>query len=198
VTPRRFFSRSSTIIVTAIAAVASYEHQYDLSLRAHQTVLISRLMPFTIDALVMAAMLAIGDGRAKKGPARIVAGIGCVATLAANIADAHPDLLSRAWSAVPAGALILLAWILDTATAPATQVATSPATPVVVAAPAKVATTPRPRAKKAAPARAKAAAVAAANPDLRPGQVAELAGVARTTARRAVGALSTQPTLMEA
>ena len=83
---------------TAVAAVASYEHAYDL-VRAHgEAGWTARLVPLTVDGLIYASsMVMVGCAR-RKVPvpelARWLLGLGITATLAANVAHglgARPD-----------------------------------------------------------------------------------------------------------
>lgn len=193
-TSRRFFSLASSVIVFVIAAAASYTHQTELSIRAHQPVWLAHLMPLTIDAVVIAATLALSDGRSRIWPARTILALYGAATIAANIADAHPDALSRLVSAVPPISLLAVTWLLDTAARQPVAVAileenaqVNPATEVAETVTVTPPAAPRARApRKASPKAAAVIAVKTANPDLPTPQVALLAGASTRTARRAI------------
>src|ERR1700743_1619467 len=76
--------------VAAVAAVASYEHAYDL-VRAHgESGWTARMVPLTVDGLIYASSMVMLDSARRKAPVpglgRWVAGLGLAATLAANVA----------------------------------------------------------------------------------------------------------------
>jgi hypothetical protein len=76
--------------VAAVAAVASYEHAYDL-VRAHgETGWTARLIPLTVDGLIYASSMVMLDSARSKAPVPALAGwllgLGIAATLAANVA----------------------------------------------------------------------------------------------------------------
>ena len=86
--------RSSTALavlgVAAIAAVASYEHAYDL-VRAHgESGWTARMVPLTVDGLIYASSMVMLDSARRKTSvpalARWLLGLGIAATLAANVA----------------------------------------------------------------------------------------------------------------
>jgi hypothetical protein len=74
----------------AVAAVASYEHAYDL-VRAHgESGWTARMVPLTVDGLIYASSMVMLDSARRKTPipalARWLLGLGVAATLAANVA----------------------------------------------------------------------------------------------------------------
>ena len=76
--------------VAAVAAVASYEHAYDL-VRAHgESGWTARMVPLTVDGLIYASSMVMLDSARRKIPvpalARWLLGLGIAATLAANVA----------------------------------------------------------------------------------------------------------------
>jgi hypothetical protein len=76
--------------VAAVAAVASYEHAYDL-VRAHgESGWTARMVPLTVDGLIYASSMVMLDSARRKAPvpalARWLLGLGIAATLAANVA----------------------------------------------------------------------------------------------------------------
>jgi hypothetical protein len=97
--------------VAAVAAVASYEHAYDL-VRAHgEAGWTARLVPLTVDGLIYASSMVMLDSARRKMPvpalARWLLGLGIAATLAANVAHGigHGPV-GAAVAAWPAVALI--------------------------------------------------------------------------------------------
>jgi hypothetical protein len=86
----RWSTAGAVISVPAVAAVASYEHAYDL-VRAHgEAGWTARLIPLTVDGLIYASSMVMLDSARRKLPvpalARWLLGLGIVATLAANVA----------------------------------------------------------------------------------------------------------------
>jgi hypothetical protein len=97
--------------VGAVAAVASYEHAYDL-VRAHgESGWTARMVPFTVDGLIYASSMVMLNSARRKTPvpalARWLLGLGIAATLAANVAHGlgHGSL-GAAVAAWPAVALV--------------------------------------------------------------------------------------------
>jgi hypothetical protein len=97
--------------LAAFAAIVSYPHIYDLG-RAHgQAGTAARLLPLSVDGLIVAASLVMlleaRAGRAAPPLARVMLGLGVAATIAANIAfGAAYGLTGAAISAWPAVAFI--------------------------------------------------------------------------------------------
>jgi hypothetical protein len=97
--------------VAVVAAVASYEHAYDL-VRAHgETGWTARLIPLTVDGLIYASSMVMLDSARRKTPvpalARWLLGLGIAATLAANVAHGlGHGLTGAAVAAWPAVALV--------------------------------------------------------------------------------------------
>ncbi|HEX6526026.1 MAG TPA: DUF2637 domain-containing protein [Streptosporangiaceae bacterium] len=82
--------RWAVIGVAAVAAVASYEHAYDLA-RAHGEVRwTARLVSLTVDGLIYASSMVMLDSARLKAPVaglmRWLLGLGTAATLAADVA----------------------------------------------------------------------------------------------------------------
>ena len=76
--------------VAAVAAVASYEHAYDL-VRAHgESGWTARMVPLTVDGLIYASSMVMLDSARRKAAvpalARWLLGLGIAASLAANVA----------------------------------------------------------------------------------------------------------------
>jgi len=97
--------------VAAVAAVASYEHAYDL-VRAHgESGWTARLIPLTVGGLIYASSMVMLDSARRKTPvpalARWLLGLGIAATLAANVAHGlGHGLTGAAVAAWPAVALV--------------------------------------------------------------------------------------------
>src|SRR5215471_10051427 len=86
----RWSTAVAVLGVAAVAAVASYEHAYDL-VRAHgETGWTGRMVPLTVDGLIYASSMVMLDSARRKMPvpalARWLLGLGIAATLAANVA----------------------------------------------------------------------------------------------------------------
>ena len=107
----RWTTAVAVIGVAAVAAIASYEHAYDL-VRAHgETGWTARLVPLTVGGLIYASSMVMLDGSRRKVPvpalARWLLGLGITATLAANVAHGlGHGLAGAAVAAWPAVALV--------------------------------------------------------------------------------------------
>lgn len=114
VTGDRLIRVSTALVVVAVAAfaaVVSYSHIYDLG-RAHgQSGTAARLLPLSVDGLILAASLVmLHEARNRRQPpalARSMLGLGVAATVAANVAyGASYGWLGAVISAWPAAAFI--------------------------------------------------------------------------------------------
>lgn len=103
--------------VAAVAAVISYRHAYDLVSTHGETGVTARLIPFTVDGLILAASMLLLDASRRNQPAPPLAhwclGAGIVATIGANLAHGlgHGPIgaLVSAWPALAlAGSFELL------------------------------------------------------------------------------------------
>jgi hypothetical protein len=107
----RWSTALAVLGVAAVAAVASYEHAYDL-VRAHgESGWTARLVPLTVDGLIYASSMVMLDSARRKAPvpalARWLLGLGVAATLAANVAHGlGHGLTGAAVAAWPAVALV--------------------------------------------------------------------------------------------
>src|SRR5246127_4340235 len=107
----RWSTAGAVVGVAAVAAVASYEHAYDL-VRAHGEVgWTARLVPLTVDGLIYASSMVMLDSARRKMPvpglARWLLGLGIAATLAANVAHGlGHGLIGAGVAAWPAVALV--------------------------------------------------------------------------------------------
>jgi hypothetical protein len=96
--------------VAAVAAVISYRHAYELVSTHGETGVTARLIPFTVDGLILAASMLILDANRRGQPvpplARWCLGAGIVATIGANLAHGvGHGLIGALVSAWPALAL---------------------------------------------------------------------------------------------
>jgi hypothetical protein len=124
----RWSTAGAVLGVAAVAAVASYEHAYDL-VRAHgEAGWTARLVPLTVDGLIYASSMVMLDSARRKAPipalARWLLGLGIAATLAANVAHGlGHGLMGAAVAAWPAVALVgsyeLLMMVIRSAQVPA-------------------------------------------------------------------------------
>jgi hypothetical protein len=97
--------------VAAVAAVASYEHAYDLVREHGESGWTARMVPLTVDGLIYASSMVMLDSARRKTPvpalARWLLGLGIAATLAANVAHGlGHGLIGAAVAAWPAVALV--------------------------------------------------------------------------------------------
>ena len=107
----RWSTALAVLGVAAVAAVASYEHAYDL-VRAHgEAGWTARLVPLTVDGLIYASSMVMLDSARRQAPvpplARWLLGLGIAATLAAKVAHGlGHGLIGAAVAAWPAVALV--------------------------------------------------------------------------------------------
>ena len=123
----RWTTAVAVIGVAAVAAIASYEHAYDL-VRAHSEAgWAARLVPLTVDGLIYASSMVMLDCARRKVPVPALAwwllGLGITATLGANVAHGLGHGLTgaavAAWPAVaPVGYYELLTMIIRAARLP--------------------------------------------------------------------------------
>jgi uncharacterized protein DUF2637 len=109
--------------VAVVAAVISYRHAYELVTTHGETGLTARLLPFTVDGLILAASMLILDASRRAMPvpplARWCLGAGIAATIGANLAHGlgHGPIgaLVSAWPALAlAGSFELLMTLIRT------------------------------------------------------------------------------------
>jgi Protein of unknown function (DUF2637) len=96
--------------VAAVAAVISYRHAYELVSTHGEAGLTARLLPFTVDGLILAASMLILDANRRHQPVPLLArwclGAGILATIGANLAHGlGHGLIGALVSAWPALAL---------------------------------------------------------------------------------------------
>jgi hypothetical protein len=107
----RAVAGAAVLSVAGVAAVVSYSHIYELGRTHGQTSAAARLLPLSVDGLIVAASLVLlieaCAGRSGTPLARVMLGLGVAATIAANIAyGAAYGLTGAAVSAWPAVAFI--------------------------------------------------------------------------------------------
>jgi hypothetical protein len=109
--------------VAAVAAAISYRHAYELVSTHGETGTTARLLPFTVDGLILAASMLILDANRRNQPvpplARWCLGAGIAATIGANLAHGlgHGPIgvLVSAWPALAlAGSFELLMTLIRT------------------------------------------------------------------------------------
>jgi hypothetical protein len=190
---------AAVLLVAAFAAVVSYSHIYDLG-RAHgQSGTAARLLPLSVDGLILAASLVMLHAARTAGPvrlARCMLSLGVAATVAANVLYGLGfGVLGAVISAWPAVAFIgaaemALGMVRDSARAVPDSTTASGELPIdagVAAPPLASARPPRPpglagTADEAA-ALAYRASVAGGNP-LSERQLADRFGIPRSRSKR--------------
>jgi pheromone shutdown protein TraB len=103
----RFATALAGATVAAVAAVISYRHAYDLVSTHGESGVTARLVPFTVDGLILAASMLILDANRHRQPvpplARWCLAAGVLATIGANLAHglSHGPIgaLVSAWPA---------------------------------------------------------------------------------------------------
>jgi hypothetical protein len=107
----RWSTALAVLGVAAVAAIASYEHAYEL-VRAHgESGWTARMVPLTVDGLIYASSMVMLDSARRETPVpaltRWLLGLGIAATLAANVAHGlGHGMLGAAVAAWPAIALV--------------------------------------------------------------------------------------------
>ncbi|GIG01274.1 DUF2637 domain-containing protein [Catellatospora citrea] len=205
---KTFASRLGATTVAGVAGFASYQHIHDVALKAGETATVAIIYPLAIDGLIIVGSMAMladkSEGRLPRFSARVAIAVGVIATLAANVASAHPTLMSRLVAAMPAVAFMIAVEVLSRTGKPKPAEQPTPAPAPVLAAP--VLTVPRPAPVTAEQAPAPAAArrvrpvsappapvtstaeqvtrLAARHPELTAKQIGDRLGISDRTARR--------------
>jgi peptidoglycan/LPS O-acetylase OafA/YrhL len=176
----RWSTSAVVVVVAAFAAIVSYSHIYDLG-RAHgQSGTAARLLPLSVDGLILAASLVmLHEARQRRrapGLARSMLGLGVAATVAANVAFGMSyGLLGAVISAWPAVAFVGAAeMVIGLIRRTGHQVAEAPDSPVSSLVPQNAVDAAR---------AAFEASVMGGNP-LSQNQLTTRFGVTRTTARQ--------------
>jgi hypothetical protein len=123
--PIRITTTLAVVAVATVAAIISYQHAYEL-VRSHgESGSTARLVPFTVDGLILAASMLILDANRRNHPvpplARWCLGAGILATIGANLAHGlghgPTGALVSAWPALAlAGSFELLMTLIRTET----------------------------------------------------------------------------------
>jgi hypothetical protein len=113
----RFVTASAVLAVAVIAAIVSYSHVYDLGIAHGQSGTAARLLPLSVDGLILAASLVLLQAarNAHQAPAlpRFALWLGIGATVAANLAYGLPyGPVGAVLSAWPGAAFVLAVEIL--------------------------------------------------------------------------------------
>jgi len=103
---------AAVVLVAAVAAVASYEHAYQVIAAGGERGAVARIYPLTIDGLIYAASMVLMSAARRGAPAPSLArwalAAGISATLAANVlAGLGHGLLGAIVAAWPAPALVI-------------------------------------------------------------------------------------------
>ncbi|WP_167454665.1 DUF2637 domain-containing protein [Micromonospora arborensis] len=110
-------SRLTTGLVALVAGYASFSHIFQVARQAGEQVSVAAVLPLSIDGLILVGTLAMLDdkrsGRKPRLSARLAVAFGIVATLAANVASAHPTWTARAVAAVPPVAFLIAVEVLS-------------------------------------------------------------------------------------
>ena len=135
---RRIAYVVSLSVVTAVAALASYSHQVDVALLAHQASLLAHTLPLSVDGMLIVATLAMSEDKAKglrpRGWARFGFWLGAGLSVTANVtatAVHYGDAISIGGSVV-APVLLLVCVEITARPGKPRKVGTSQASPVTV------------------------------------------------------------------
>jgi hypothetical protein len=97
----------SAAAVAAIAAWSSYSHMAHVALACGEPPQVAYALPFSVDGMLIVATIVMVDDKHRAGRvrpmARLAFAAGVIASIAANIAAAHPTTGARivdAWPAV--------------------------------------------------------------------------------------------------
>ncbi|MEV4170235.1 DUF2637 domain-containing protein [Nonomuraea sp. NPDC049709] len=106
----RVTTLAGVLLVALVAAVVSFRHMHELSLRHGEDSLAAALIPLSVDGTIVAASMSllVASRRGEKGgflPWTMLV-IGSLASLSANVAVAEPTLVGRVIAAWPSFALI--------------------------------------------------------------------------------------------
>lgn len=144
---RRIGYGTSLATVAGTAAYASYGHQRDVALMAHQAAELAAVLPLSVDGMMLVATLAIAEdkaqGRKPRTWARVALALGAIVSVAANITSTavhYGDALSIAVSAWSPIALFVVVEVMSKRgkLIPVVELATVPQPPAAVPAAAPV------------------------------------------------------------
>jgi hypothetical protein len=121
----------SAAVVAAIAAWSSYSHMVHVALACGERPQVAYALPFSVDGMLVVASIVMVDDKSRSGrvrpTARLAFAAGVIASIAANIAAAHPSIGARVVNAWPALALLLVVEMLARPPAPEAEVPAEPA-----------------------------------------------------------------------
>jgi len=113
----RILSTAGAGTVAAIAGWSSWSHMVGVALHVGESTKVAYVLPLSVDGLLVVASAALVDdkrsGRTPRWSARIAFAVGVTASLAANVAHAHPTWGARLVAAWPALALLLVVELLS-------------------------------------------------------------------------------------
>ncbi|OLB80345.1 MAG: hypothetical protein AUI14_06895 [Actinobacteria bacterium 13_2_20CM_2_71_6] len=117
--PTRVARNLSTGAVTMIAAWSSWSHMVHVALKFGERPEVAYVLPISVDGMLVVASTAMVEdklaGRSVRWSARVAFAVGVAASVAANIAAAHPTVGARTVAAWPALAMLLVVEILSRA-----------------------------------------------------------------------------------
>lgn len=129
----------SAATVALISAWSSYSHTVHVALACGERPEVAYALPFSVDGMLIVATIVMVDDRRRHASVRPIARLafaaGVAASVAVNVAAAHPSLGARAVNAWPALALLLVVEMLARPVAPEAQ-AELPPVPEVTHRPA--------------------------------------------------------------
>jgi hypothetical protein len=112
----------SAAVVAAIAAWSSYSHMVHVALACGERPEVAYALPLSVDGMLIVATIVMVDDKHRAGrvrpTARLAFTTGVLASIAANIAAAHPSIGARVVNAWPALALLLVVEMLARPPAP--------------------------------------------------------------------------------
>jgi hypothetical protein len=112
----------SAATVALISAWSSYSHTVHVALACGERPEVAYALPFSVDGMLIVATIVMVDDRRRHANVRPIARLafaaGVAASVAANVAAAHPSLGARAVNAWPALALLLVVEMLAKPGAP--------------------------------------------------------------------------------
>lgn len=198
-TGRKFVSIVGTAAVAGIAAYASYEHMVSLALAAGQSPSISKMLPFSVDGLVVVASVALVDGRTRKASAWFAFVLGVAVSIIANVLAAGPTVIDRCVSAWPSVALLVTIEVIARGGKKSADAETAEPiliTPIKIddlgrkdeTVPVSPSHVTPPKTRRVPTAAAKVAAVAKRMPDASNAKIAAVLDVSESTVRRHRGA----------
>jgi Ca2+/Na+ antiporter len=188
-------ARTAAAVVALVAGAASFEHIASVAIAAGERPWVAYSLPAAIDGLIVVGVMAlIEDQRQARTPrrvARLAVATGVAATLAANLASAHPTWTARLVALAAPVSFLLSVEVLtrtgrklstpdDTTTVPQPVPATTPAGQAAVA---------RARTRPAAPRRrttaaARVAQAATQTPTATAAEIAARLGISERTVQR--------------